>query len=102
VQPNIEAIVQVGDQALGSENTLICFADDQIFCADIGQSGKICGRRLRLNATPRRLLFYERMNCYIVACGRNPNHMEVSGNPATELCTLKVIDARTFVANLTR
>lgn len=79
----------------------MCVTNDQIFCAEVGESGKICGRRLKLYETPRRLLFYEPLGVFIVACsktvGRDSNG---SDGDRKSFCSLKVIDPKTCVVVL--
>jgi hypothetical protein len=76
------------------ENDLVCVANDRIFCAEIGSSGKICGRRLRLNETPRRLLYYEPLGAFIVACVKSAGR-DYDGNKKF-FSSLKIVDPKTF------
>lgn len=85
---------------------MIGMTKDQIFYADVGESEKVCVRRLRLNETPRKLLFYKPLNVLIVACSRT-----ASDDPRVEserhipgkrrsFCSLRFLDPRTSVAPL--
>lgn len=91
------------DNSPDPENIVIGVTKDQIFFADVGESEKVCVRRLRLRETPRRVLFYAPLNILIVACSRTAsddprveNEKHVPGKRKS-LCSLKFIDPRTFV-----
>ncbi|RPB10620.1 hypothetical protein P167DRAFT_490675 [Morchella conica CCBAS932] len=101
VEPSLVAFAQIN--SLDSENIVIGMTKDQIFYADVGESEKVCVRRLRLNETPRKLLFYKPLNVLIVACSRT-----ASDDPRVEserhipgrrrsFCSLRFIDPRTSV-----
>ncbi|KAF8544951.1 mono-functional DNA-alkylating methyl methanesulfonate N-term-domain-containing protein, partial [Trichophaea hybrida] len=95
IDPTIQSIVQVNSPIDGN-NTLVCVTNDQIFCADVGENCKICARRLKLYETPRRLLFYEPLGMFIVACvktvGRDSTGLD---GDRKSFCSLKIIDPKT-------
>lgn len=102
-QSSLVAFTQI-DNSPDSENIVIGMTKDQIFYADVGESEKVCVRRLRLHETPRRVLFYAPLNILIVACSRT-----ASGDPPVEnerhipgrrksYCSLRFIDPRTLVS----
>lgn len=84
---------------MDEENTIVCVANNKIFRADVGQSGKICGRKLRLGETPRRLLYYKPLGIFIVACMKIPReeYQRGGGGELKSWCSLKAIDPKTFV-----
>ncbi|KAA8910552.1 mono-functional DNA-alkylating methyl methanesulfonate N-term-domain-containing protein [Sphaerosporella brunnea] len=94
IDPMVQAIAQIRSSSEW-ENVLVCVSNDKIFCADVGRSGKICGRRLRLNETPRRLLFYESLGAFIVACTKSV--WSEQGGGKKSFCSLKLIDPETFI-----
>ncbi|PWW76412.1 hypothetical protein C7212DRAFT_187232 [Tuber magnatum] len=100
VEPSLVAFAQI-DTSPDPENIVVGVTKDQIFFADVGESEKVCVRRLRLYETPRRLLFYKPLNILIVACSRT-----ASDDPRVEsekhipgkrksFCSLRFIDPRT-------
>lgn len=79
--------------------------NNQIFFADVGESEKVCVRRLRLYETPRRVLFYKTLDVLIVACSRTAsddprvtveNEKHIPGKRKS-FCSLRFIDPRTLV-----
>ncbi|KAI5781468.1 mono-functional DNA-alkylating methyl methanesulfonate N-term-domain-containing protein [Geopyxis carbonaria] len=92
VDPVIQAITQI-DNSPDPENIIVCATKDQIIYADVDRSENMCGRRLKLNETPRRVLFYRPLNVLIVACSRRAD--TTAGQKKTSLCTLKFIDPKT-------
>lgn len=92
------------DNSPDPENIVIGVTNDQIFFADVGESEKVCVRRLRLHETPRRVLFYAPLNILIVACSRTAsddprvveNEKHVPGKRKS-FCSLRFIDPRTLV-----
>lgn len=106
LQPAIQALVQV-DNSPDPENIIVCATSDQIFYADVGQSERLCGRRLRLYETPRRLLLHNSLNVFIVACSRTVQEevsRRTSGGGAMHAptrkrisyCSLKFLDPFTY------
>lgn len=78
-------------------DVLLCVARNQIFCADVGECGKVCVRRLQLGQTPRRVLFYEPLGVFVVACSKT--FLQTSGRSEVERksrCYLRIIDPKTF------
>lgn len=96
MKPSVQAIVQLNNPA-DEGDILLCVARDQIFCADVGESGKVCVRRLQLGQTPRRVLFYEALGVFVVACSKT--FLQTSGKSDVDrksYCSLKIIDPKTF------
>lgn len=99
IEPSLVAFAQINSP--DSENIVIGMTKEQIFYADVGESEKVCVRRLRLNETPRKLLFYKPLNVLVVACSRT-----ASDDPRVEsekhipgkrksFCSLRFVDPRT-------
>lgn len=103
LQPSLVAFTQI-DNSPDPANIVIGVTKDQIFFADVGESEKVCVRRLRLHETPRRVLFYAPLNILIVACSRTAsddprvaeNEKHVPGKRKS-FCSLRFIDPRTLV-----
>jgi hypothetical protein len=81
----MKAVVQV-DNSPDPDNIFVCVTNDHIFCAEVDGHEKVCSRRLGLQATPRRLLFYRPLDVFLVACSRTE----------FEPCTLRIIDPITY------
>ncbi|TGZ78547.1 hypothetical protein EX30DRAFT_309836 [Ascodesmis nigricans] len=103
--PAIQAIVQV-DNSSNTDNIIVGAMRDQIFYADIGQSERLCGRRLRLYETPRRMLFFRHhdqseLRVFVVACSREV--VEMAAGRTTETVaysTLRFLDPISWVLHL--